>query len=141
MAKKEYLRGRPFLTVEVTQRPAPDVNTKVKGWMNQPGAMQSFEKVSFLDRINNETNYGIIIDILNSVCVRNASSLSNDEVLATYLSNYKEQVIKAMTVWAEKEAREMALNGTVEEAVADECNKDQCEACQDDPTCHTEIPE
>lgn len=108
MAKKEYLRGRPFLTVEVTQRPAPNVNTKVKGWMNQPGAIQSFEKVSFLDRINNESKYNVIIDIINSTVVRNSSAISDTEILATYLANYKDKVIQAMTVWAQKEAKSMA---------------------------------
>ena len=75
MAKKEYLRGRPFLTVEITQRPAPNVNTKVKGWMNEPGAIQSFEKVSFLDRINNAGNYAVVIDIINSTVIRNTVAI------------------------------------------------------------------
>lgn len=109
MSKKEYLRNRPFLTVEVTHRPAPDVNTKLKGWMSQPGAMRSYEKVSFLDRINNETKYAVVIDILNSTVVRNSSQNSDSEVLATYLSTYKDKVVQAMTVWAEREARTMAL--------------------------------
>lgn len=109
MSKKEYLRNRPFLTVEVTHQPAPDVNTKVKGWMDQPGAMRSFEKVSFLDRINNESKYAVVIDILNSTVVRNSSQNSDHEVLATYLSTYKDKVVQAMTVWAEREARTMAL--------------------------------
>lgn len=106
--KKEYLRGRPFLTVEAFQRPAPDANTKIKGWQNEEGAMQTFEKVSFLNRINNERTYAIIIDIINSTVIRNSSNKSDTVVLATYLSRYKEKIVKAMTVWAERESRNMA---------------------------------
>jgi hypothetical protein len=120
MAKKEYLRNRPFLTVEVIQRPAPDVNTKVKGWMDVPGNLQSFEKVSFLDRINDQAKFAVIIDIINSSVVQNKSSLSENEVLATYLSQYREKVTAALSVWAEREAKHLRA----EEAKANEANSD-----------------
>jgi hypothetical protein len=104
----DYLRNRPFLVVEISQRPAPDVNTGVRGWQDQPGALQSFEKVSFLDRINKRASYAVIIDIINSVVIQNGSSRSDDEVMATYLSKYRDKVTDALTVWAKREAAKMA---------------------------------
>jgi hypothetical protein len=104
----DYLRNRPFLAVTLTQRPAPNVNTRLKGWQNQPGAIQTFEKVSFVDRINNKAQYAVIIDIINSTVIQNKGTASENEVLATYLGKYTEEVKQALTVWAHREARGMA---------------------------------
>lgn len=110
----DYLRNRPFLAVELTQRPADGVNTKVRGWQKQPGALRTYEKVSFLDRINNKTGFAVIIDIINSAVLLNSSTQSDNEVMATYLGKYRSEVTQALTVWAEREARKMALEKPVE---------------------------
>lgn len=154
---KDYLRNRPFLTVSFLHRPHSNVNTSVKGWANMTGAMQTFEQVSFVDRINDVTQYGVVIDIINSAVLRNTTPKTSDEIAATYLGKYRDDVSKALTVWAHREAKRMAEEevaaggaATVAEIeqigqdiaelaqieLAPECNVDQCETCQDDPTCH-----
>lgn len=107
----DYLRNRPFLGVELSYKPAPNVNTSEKGWMDKPGALQTMERVVFVDRIKDVTKYAVVIDIINSAVIQNRSSKSSDEVMANYLSKYREQVTQALSVWAQREAKKMRADG------------------------------
>lgn len=108
---KDYLRNRPFMAVEISYVPAPNVDTSVKGWQEDEGAMKAMERVSFVDRINDTSKYAIIIDIINSEVVKNRSSKSGDDVMATYLGQYREKVTEALSVWAHREATKMRADG------------------------------
>lgn len=113
----DYLRNRPFLAVELSYLPAKGVNTGRKGWQDQPGAMQTLERVSFVDRIKDLSKFTVVIDIINSVVLQNRSSMSSDEVMAAYLGNYREQVTQALSVWARREAIRMRDAGELGNAI------------------------
>lgn len=106
--RKEYLRDRPFLTVELSYRPSPDANTGERGWQQKPGAMQTIEKVSFLDRIRDDNNFVVIIDIINSAVIKNRYGKSEDELMANYLGKYSEEVKAALAAWARRMASKIA---------------------------------
>ncbi len=115
MNQDRYLRNRPFLTVSVIQRAAPHVNTSKRGWQKEEGAMQTFEQVGFVDRINNNRGqFAVIIDIINSAVIQNSSNLSDNEVMANYLSKYRDQVTQSLTIWAQREAAKAVAEETVE---------------------------
>lgn len=102
---KDYLRNRPFLCVTFSYVPSSTANTSVKGWMNEPGAMKVLNKVTIVDRVNSkaETASSIIIDIIDSKCIKNTTQAPNEEVMEKYLSEYSEDIVKALGVWAESE--------------------------------------
>lgn len=98
----KYLRGRPFLIVEFTQRPRPNVNTKVKGWMNDPANIQTFENVSIVDRVGNkQQRAALIIDIIDGKAVRNQTGKEDESVIAHYIGRYAEKIKDALSVWAQ----------------------------------------
>ena len=107
----DYLRNRPFLTVQITYQPAANVNTGKKGWQNEKGAMRAMEKVSFVDRVNKLERYAVVIDIINSKVIKNESSKPEDEVIATYLTRYREETKAALSEWARREAEKMRAEG------------------------------
>lgn len=98
----KYLRGRPFLIVEFTQRPRPNVNTKVKGWMNDPANIQTFENVSIVDRVGNkQQRAALIIDIIDGKAIRNQTGKEDESVIAHYIGRYAEKIKDALSVWAQ----------------------------------------
>ena len=115
----DYLRNRPFLTVSFIERAAPGVSTRTKGWRDEPGAIQTFEKVSFLDRINSIHNYGVIIDVINSAVIRNTTKLNESEIMASYLGKYKAEVTQSLTIWAQREARDLVAKEGLEALLAE----------------------
>jgi hypothetical protein len=107
----DYLRNRPFLTVQLSYLPSENANTGKKGWQNEKGAVRTMEKVSFVDRINKIERYAVVIDIINSKVLKNQSSRSEEEVIATYLSKYREETKAALSAWARREAEKMRAEG------------------------------
>lgn len=114
MTDKKYLRGRPFLVVDFTQKPRANVNTKVKGWMNDPANLQTFEHVSIVDRIGNkQTASKLVIDIIDGKAIRNQTGKDDESVIAHYIGRYAEKIKAALQVWAQ----DQIAKGMVEQAV------------------------
>ena len=98
----KYLRNRPFLVISLIRRPAKDVNTSKKGWMDVTGNFDTFEQPVLVDRINatHLRNANVIIDVMNAKCIK--SSFTNtppEEVVNHFLEKYRDQVTQAMDVW------------------------------------------
>jgi hypothetical protein len=110
----KYLRGRPFLVVEFTQRPRAKVNTKVKGWMNDPANLQTFEHVSIVDRVNDkQMRAALVIDIIDGKAIRNATGKDDEGVIAHYIGRYAEKIKAALQMWAQ----DQIAKGMVQQAV------------------------
>lgn len=101
MTDKKYLRDRPFLIVEFTQQPRPKVNTKIKGWMNDPGNLVTFENVSIVDRVKSRhASATLIIDIIDGKTIRNNTGKGDEEVIGHYIGRYADTIKDALTAWA-----------------------------------------
>lgn len=106
MTDKKYLRGRPFLIVEFAQKPREHVNTKVKGWMNDPTNMITLEHVSIVDRINDkQMRAGLIIDVIDGVAIRNQTNQPNEDVISHYIGRYADMIKEALKKWAETQIK------------------------------------
>ncbi len=103
----EYLRNRPFLCVEMTQRPASGVDTSKKGWQTAKGSLQTFDKVTIVDRVNNTmmSRAAVIIDIINSSVVKNNTDEDDTMLRAEYMSRYADDIKDSLTIWAHREAK------------------------------------
>ncbi len=104
-----YNRDRPFLIVEYGERAAENANTRVKGWMNEPGAIVRFERVSVVDRVKRNSTAPVIIDLIEGTAIRNKSTYTDDELCAYYIGKYPDMIKEALAKWAAgKLAAEMA---------------------------------
>lgn len=115
-AKNEpYLRNRPFLAVNILQRPAKSVKTEVKGWRDITGNVENFETPYVVDRVNaiHLRNAAIIVDVLRSECVKNQfSETPNDEVAKYYINKYQSQITEATEIWLTNQIRAKTDNNT-----------------------------
>lgn len=114
-AKNErYLRNRPFLVVNILQRPSKSVKTEVKGWRDITGNVENFENPYVVDRINDThlKNAAIIVDVLRSECVKNQFESPNDEVAKYYINKYQSQITQATEIWLTNQIRNKTDNKT-----------------------------
>ena len=111
-----YLRNRPFLLVEFSYVAGPNVNTSEKGWSQKDGALKAMQKVTIVDRVSSkqEVRSRIIIDIIDSKMVKNSSGVADETVMAEYLSQYKDEVVEALGIWAQKELTTREAAGETE---------------------------
>lgn len=117
MIDKKYLRGRPFLLVEFSQKPRDKVNTKVKGWMNDPNNLVTHEHVSVVDSIGpKQTSAKIIIDIIEGTAIRNLVGKPDDAVISHYIGRYAEMIKQSLHKWAALQIKKEMINPTVEES-------------------------
>ena len=94
----------PYLVVEFTQRPAEGVNTSVKGWMDDPNNLKTFEKVYIVDRLDNiDHSAGIVINLSSGEIVRKNINKPDDEIVAHYISKYERMIHEALVVWTRRE--------------------------------------
>ena len=117
---EKYLRHRPFLIIEERARPAPNVKTERKGWMEVPGQVARFEIPSIVDRVADKHMMGasVIVDLLNRKMVKNRySEMGTEEQFVThYLEKYAEQITEGLRIWAQRSALEIANASTNEAA-------------------------
>lgn len=100
----DYLRNRPFLCVEISYRPAKNIRTNRAGWQHQQNALQAFDRVAIMDRVNNPMKYQVVIDVINSAVIRNSTGIDETHLKAEYMSRYKDEIKDALTIWAHREA-------------------------------------
>jgi hypothetical protein len=117
MSKKlTDLRNRPFLVINTIQRPAAGMNTSKKGWGDTQGAWTIFEIPAVIDRVSNKhmREATVIIDVMATNCVKNRfDTVTEDEVVAHYLTKYKPQVAEAMDLWLSKMSKRIAADPTL----------------------------
>lgn len=116
MKKLTDLRNRPFLVINTIQRPAAGVNTSKKGWGDTQGAWTIFEVPAVIDRVSNKhmREATVIIDVMATNCVKNRfDTVTEDEVVAHYLTKYKPQVAEAMDLWLSKMSKRIAADPTL----------------------------
>ena len=106
----KYLRNRPFLLVDVIQRPAKGVRTEKKGWQDVTGNLVNHEQPSLVDRVSavHLRSANVIIDVINGKIVKNSFNTPDQEVVAHYLGKYRPQVTEAMDIWLTRTAQTMA---------------------------------
>jgi len=113
-AKNErYLRNRPFLIVNILQRPEKSVKTEVKGWRDVTGNIENFETPYVVDRVNSThlRNAAIIVDVIRAECVKNQfSQTPNDEVAKHYINKYQAQITEATEIWMTNQIRAKTNN-------------------------------
>jgi hypothetical protein len=121
MNKKAYLRGRPFLIVTTSYRPGAGRATTVKNWGKEPSAWTMDEIPLLTDHISNKTmaSATVIIDVVNAKMIKNRYDTEDDQVMAHYLSKFREQTKQALSLWMDKQKhsmqRDMLLSGEVPE--------------------------
>lgn len=119
---EKYLRNRPFLMIAITRRPAKATNiqTQVKGWGENPGHWDTFEKPMLADRVNGNhlTEYAVIIDVINGKVIKNIFTQNGEEeVVNHYMNKYREQVKEAMDVWLSQLAQKVAKQTAAERGI------------------------
>ncbi len=104
MNTNRYLRNRPFLIINFTSRVAHEVNTRVKGWADEPTNFQHFEHMSIVDRVNKkEMLASIVIDIINGKVIKNSSRYPTETVMSHFVEKYAKKIQNALQVWAQNE--------------------------------------
>jgi len=104
MINTKYLRDRPFLLVSFIHRPKANVNTGVKGWMNDHTNISTFEQVSVVDRINKkQLECALIVDVIEGTVIKNTTHRPNEEAVSHYIGKYADTIKSALQVWAQKQ--------------------------------------
>ncbi len=115
MTDKKYLRDRPFLIVEFTQRAKAKVNTKIKGWMNDPTNLTTFENVSIVDRVKpRHSTAALIIDIIDGKAIRNTTGKGDEDVIGHYIGRYADTIKDALTAWAHSQVAKGMVTQSLE---------------------------
>ena len=100
-SKFDYLRGRPFLVVELSSHPADSVHTERKGWHDNVGNVRIVDHPRIEQRISNNTmrRATIIIDLLNDCVIKNRhksdATMFDDEVLESCKKKYADIIQSA----------------------------------------------
>lgn len=100
------MKTKPYLVIQFIQRPKEGVNTSQKGWMDIAGNLQTFEKASVVDRLNNKTTQeaGIIIDLLDGSLTKcRNKSKPDEEYVAHYVGKYETMITESLREWARRE--------------------------------------
>lgn len=90
----DYLRNRPFLIVNVTQRLAPGTRE-----------LREYESVAIEDRVSNTklNRATVIIDLLHQKLIKNRNSIPFSDQLSvvdSYVRRYEKEVKYAIAQWA-----------------------------------------
>lgn len=92
----DYLRGRPFLVIEVWGRPDERVRTERKDWHSVTGNMVVTDRPRVVQRISPSTlRYAmVIIDVLNDKVIKNRyksdGTAFDDEILKRCKDKYRD---------------------------------------------------
>lgn len=111
MYNKNYLSKRPFLVITTRFLPGPQAKTAMKNWSEKSG-WNVAEEVVIVDRVKNKhTTYAtLILDVLENKIVKNGfKDADPQEVKTYYLNKYKNQLQQALTIWADDEAKRIAI--------------------------------
>ena len=103
----KYPRKRPFLLIDIIQRPEDGVRTGKKGWNKVTGNLSGYEKATFVDRVNPKhlVSSAVIIDLLVGKCIKNPTGKPDQEVIEFYVTKYRTEATRAMDVWLSKAAQ------------------------------------
>lgn len=105
MGKFDNLRHRPFMLITIAYRPKDGINTNVRGWREQPNAMQVIEKVDFHDRVSDRhlTRYSVIIDLFRGkVITSNLEGKKDQEVFDYFTNKYRDEVNESVGIYMRK---------------------------------------
>lgn len=99
------MKTLPYLLVEFSQRARDGVNTSVKGWMDDPKNLVTYERASVVDRLdsNAEVKSAIIINLVEGAVVKTTVPKPDDELVAHYVGKYEDMIRKSLQVWARRE--------------------------------------
>lgn len=96
----------PFMLVNYIKRPAPGQNTSVKNW-REVGEWAVEETVTFVEELKERyiLESHVVIDVLGGT-VRYCSfpDGNRDEIFQHFIEKYREDVQKAISVWAKRQA-------------------------------------
>lgn len=121
MYNKNYMSKRPFMVITNRYTPGPNAQTQKKGWSDVSGWVIN-EEMTLVDRITkkHETYATVIIDVMEAKVLRNRfNDMPNDGVLGHFMTKYKDQVQKAVSIWMERLATEKAMSGELDTPEAD----------------------
>lgn len=111
MYNKNYLSKRPFLVITTSFLPGPQAKTSMKNWSENSG-WNVAEEVVIVDRVKNKhlTYATLILDVLEDKIVKNSFRDADPQTVRThYMNKYKNQLQQALTIWADNEAKRIAI--------------------------------
>lgn len=111
MYNKNYLSKRPFLVITTRFLPGPQAKTSQPNWSEKSG-WNVAEEVVLVDRVKDRhlTYATLIVDVLEDRVVKNSFRDSQDvDAKSYYLRKYSAQVQQALTIWADNEAKRIAV--------------------------------
>ncbi len=128
MGFSKYNRGRPFLIITRHFSPSDGENTSVKDW-GKTGKKTLQEYITIDNRVRDQhlVNATVIIDILQRRVVKSRFAESDDVVIKHYLTQYKDDIAKAIQTWidAHKDDMEDFIKTLEEEMANMEGNDDE----------------
>lgn len=99
--KLDYLRGRPFLIVELSVHPAKHVRTERAGWRKNLGNVHVLDHPRIVNRISDKImqRASIIIDLMNDCVIKNRhkanAEMMDDEALQSCKRKYSDMIYHA----------------------------------------------
>jgi len=100
---KKYQKGRPFLIITYSFKPAEQQHTSKKDW-GKTAVWNSNEKITIEDKIKPKhlASAHAIIDIINKSIIKNRFEDENDKVIEHFLKKYNNKIEKALIIWRDK---------------------------------------
>ena len=97
-----YLRGRPFLVINVIHSAAKGTRTERKGWHLTAENWQSNDAPSIVDRVSKKIleNATVIIDLVNNKLIKNRyQDNSSEEILKHFTDKYPNEIAQVIAHW------------------------------------------
>ena len=98
------LSGQPYLVIQFFQRPKTNIDTRVKGWREDPANLDNMERAFVVDRISSKDSTSpIIINLVNGEVINNAVNKPTDELVAHYIAKYESMIKESLKKWMQQE--------------------------------------